>query len=67
MKVVYSSIDRVRIARQFKTLAPAMRFAHKWVGQHPDLAGDRYAISNDGVGKITAEGVTLRELFPEPA
>ena len=67
MKVVYTSIDRARAARQFKTLAAAQRFAQKWVGAHPDLAGDRYAISGDGVGKITAEGVTLRELFPEPA
>jgi hypothetical protein len=26
-----------------------------------------HLISGDGVGKITAEGITLRELFPEPA
>ena len=72
MKVIYRSIDRVRIARSFKTLKGAQAFAHKWVGEHPEIATSfsvaaSYAVSGDGVGKITVEGCTLAEIFPENA
>jgi len=65
IKVTYQSIDRVRITRPFKTLTGARRFAQKYLGLHPTL-GCGYAISDDGIGKITVEGsATLRDLFPE--
>jgi hypothetical protein len=64
--VRYSSIDRYRKTRKFKTLAGARRFAHTWVGEHPDL-GSTYAVSFDGIGKVTVDGATLAELFPPPA
>ena len=36
----------------------------KWVGAHPEI-GSTYAVSGDGVGKVTCQGVSLSELFPE--
>ena len=33
------------------------------IGRHPELGG-HYAVSGDGVGKITCDGCTLAELFP---
>ncbi len=62
----YRSIDGYAERRNFRTLGGARRFAHLWVGPHPDL-GSTYAVSNDGVGKITVEGATLADLFPAPA
>jgi hypothetical protein len=35
------------------------------VGDHPEM-GTRYAISGDGIGKITVENSTLTDLFPAP-
>ena len=67
--VSYLSIDRFRKTRRFKTLAGARKFAHNWIGEAPTL-GAGYAISDDGVGRITVQGATLAELFPrtvEPA
>lgn len=64
--VLYSSFDGTRIRRAYKTLAAARRFAHYYVGPHPELGG-RYAVSADGVGKIVAQGCSLAELFPTPA
>ena len=63
--VKYSSIDRVRTLRTFKTLAGARKFAHRCVGAHPEM-GFYYAVSGDGIGKIIVAGdATLRDLFPE--
>lgn len=62
IKVRYSSIDRFSQTRSFATMAAARRFAQKWVGQNPEI-GSHYAISGDGIGKITVTGATLAELF----
>lgn len=64
IEVTYSSIDGCRMKKSFKTLSGAQKFAHEYVGQHPDL-GSYYAVSFDGVGKITVSGTTLAQLFPE--
>lgn len=61
--VRYVSIDGWRATRRFKTLRGARAFAQRYVGAHPEI-GSCYAVSGDGVGKITAEGCSLRELFP---
>jgi hypothetical protein len=62
--ITYSSCDGCRDRRVFKTVNAARRFAHKWVGAHPEI-GSTYAISGDGVGKITVYGISLADLFPE--
>jgi hypothetical protein len=69
IKVTYSSIDGVRKSRRFKTLAGASAFAKHWIGDSPDISGfSSYAVSDDGVGKITCTGCTLTALFyGEPA
>jgi hypothetical protein len=65
IRVRYTSIDRCSKSRRFKTLKGARAFAQKWVGQHPEI-GCGYAVSFDGIGKVTVEGCTLDELFPAP-
>jgi hypothetical protein len=63
----YSSVDGYRDRRSFKTLAGARKFALDHVGPQSDPCG-RYAISDDGIGKIeVVDGITLRELFAAPA
>lgn len=64
--ITYTSIDRLRKRRSFKTLAGARRFAHKWIGAHPDIGGS-YAVSFDGIGRVTWKGCSSAELFPPPA
>jgi len=61
----YRTVDGANVRRTFQTINGARRFAHKWVGAHPEI-GTRYAISGDGVGKITCEGCSLDDLFPAP-
>ena len=70
----YSAIDGFRARRTFKTLKGAQKYAQERVGKHPDIAtGWGYAVSDDGIGKITVEGalveggrrITLADLFPE--
>lgn len=61
--VRYSSVDGFYQTRRFERLSAARRHAQKWVGEFPEIGTD-YAISDDGVGKITVEGVTLNDLFP---
>jgi hypothetical protein len=60
--VRYSSIDRFRETRRFKTLDGARKYATNWVGENAEL-GSRYAVSFDGIGKVEVEGCTLQELF----
>lgn len=62
IKVTYRSIDNCHLSRVFKTLASARAFAVKYVGENPDM-GRSYAVSDDGIGKITVEGLTIYELF----
>jgi hypothetical protein len=66
IRVTYASIDGVRETRRYKTLKGAQKFAHYLIGAHPEL-GSFYAVSGDGVGRITCAGCTLRELFPAQA
>lgn len=66
IKVRYETIDRFSKTRRFKTLAGAQKFAQHWVGETPEL-GSFYAVSGDGVGKITCDGCLVRDLFPKVA
>ena len=66
MKITYTSLDGVRKTRSFKTLSAARKFAFDYVGPQ-DVEGGWYAVSSDGVGKITWSGITRAELFGAPA
>ena len=59
----YLATDCASRRQTFKTLKGAQAFAHKWVGATPEI-GSTYAVSGDGVGRITWEGCTARDLFP---
>jgi hypothetical protein len=63
IKVKYLAVDGYRKTRKFKTIKFAKKFAQEWIGEHPDI-GCGYAISHDGIGRITVTGCTLEELFP---
>lgn len=63
IKIKYRTIDGCRKYRTFKTIHSAQKFAHTWVGKHPDF-GSWYAVSNDGVGTIEISGATMEEIFP---
>jgi hypothetical protein len=65
IKVHYSTIDRYSESRRFKTLKGARAYVAKRLGTSYD-AGIAYAVSYDGVGKVTSNvpmsvllGVTL--------
>lgn len=58
IKVTYSSIDRYRQTRSFSTLKGAQAFATRWIGETPEM-GSHYAVSGDGVGKISMTWVTF--------
>lgn len=62
IKVRYSSVDGAGKARTFQTVESARKFAVRYVGETPEF-GSHYAVSGDGVGKVTVEGCTLAELF----
>ena len=65
IKVSYLACDGYKKTRSFRTLKGARAFAENWVGKSPDF-GSFYAVSSDGVGRVTVSGVTLRELFGQP-
>lgn len=53
IRINYSTIDRFSESRRFKTLAGARKYALRRLGDYYDI-GSYYAVSGDGVGKITA-------------
>lgn len=61
--VTYTSIDRCRETRRYRTIDGARRFAQEYVGRFPSL-GSSYAVSDDGVGKVTVRGAAIADLFP---
>ena len=63
IKIHYTSIDGASKHGIFKTIKGAQGFARDWVGLYPDR-GQGYAISTDGIGKITFSGVSVEVLFP---
>lgn len=68
IRVTYRTTDRFTKTARFKTLTGAQRFAQKWVGETPELSDAfGYAVSVDGVGKVTVGGTSLHELFPKSA
>jgi hypothetical protein len=66
IKVSYRSMDRFSKTRRFRTVEGAQKFAQEYVGETPEM-GSFYAVSGDGIGRVTVEGATLKELFPKLA
>ena len=70
IKLRYSAVDGFSKLKTFKSLKGARKYAIEMLGKYPSF-GSYYAVSDDGVGKITViDGVGLRELFgdePKPA
>lgn len=64
IKLRFSTIDGIRKTKRFKTVAGARKAAQDWLGKDAVIGG-YYAISGDGVVKVTAEGCTLADLFGE--
>ena len=61
IKLHYSTIDRYSESRRIKTLAGARAYAKRKLGDSFDLGGS-YAVSYDGVAKLTAN-ISLRLLL----
>lgn len=60
----YSSIDGFAKSLECETPDVARHFAQHRVGAHPEI-GNGYAVSPDGVIRVTVKGCTLAELFAE--
>jgi len=58
----YTSIDGAKATRVFKTVKAARKFALDYVGPQ-DAEGGHYAVSFDGIGKVTWSGITRAQLF----
>lgn len=61
--VRYRSVDGCSKSRSYATLAGAQKYAQRMVGKHPEQ-GSFYAVSGDGIGRVTVEGARLEDLFP---
>lgn len=64
IRVVYSAVDGANAVYRTYDLPKAQAFAQKWVGETPSI-GTGYAVSDDGIGKITVSGCELLDLFPK--
>jgi hypothetical protein len=65
IRVTYSTFDRYRESRRFKTLKGARAYAQRKIGVHPEISVTfHYAVSAYGDAKIEVRGATLAELFP---
>jgi len=62
IKIYFSSIDGITKTHSFKTIEGARQFALKVVGEQ-DVDGGLYAVSDDGVVRITWAGISRAELF----
>jgi hypothetical protein len=62
--VYYKSIDGVRKHEVCQDLQHAREWASYWVGKHPTV-GSSYAVSDDGIGKVSVAGCTIRDLFKD--
>lgn len=66
IKLTFSTVDRFRETRTFKTLKGARKYAQGKIGTHPEVSRTfGYAVSSYGDAKIEIrEGCTFAELFP---
>ena len=59
----FTAVDGCASIKTYDTVEAAQTAAHERVGEYPSL-GAGYAISDDGVVKVEAVGVSLAKLFP---
>ena len=62
IKLHFTTLDGIRKTKRFKTLRNARKAAQEWVGTDADI-GSYYAVSADGVVRVTVTGCTLADLF----
>ncbi len=60
--VSLATIDGFYKTKSYKTVKAARKFAAYYVGETPEF-GSTYAVSFDGVAKVTVVGCSLQELF----
>jgi hypothetical protein len=65
--VIYESVDGVRKRKTFSDIARASKWAQEMVGADADIDSGYYAVDAYGVGKVTVEGATLADLWPQRA
>jgi len=61
--VRYSAIDGAKQTKKFSNVNAARAFAVDRVGAGAEVSRSGYAVSNDGIGKITVEGISIQELM----
>lgn len=64
--VYVEAVDGFKKTKTFKSWIGAHRLAVNHVGPTPEF-GMGYAVAPDGVVKVMADGISLRELFGDPA
>jgi hypothetical protein len=60
--VRYRAIDNFTKRGEFRSIAGARRFAKKYLGDEFEI-GTGYAVTYDGIGRITVEGTDLYTLL----
>lgn len=64
--VRYQTTDNFNCEHTFNTIAEAQAWAWHWIGRYPTIGRMHgYAVSDDGIGKITVTGISITELFPD--
>ena len=63
IKTTYRAIDGYTEEQVFSDLDDAITYAHKQIGSKVEI-GSGYAVSYDGVGKITVIGCLLKDIWP---
>lgn len=67
IRFVYSSIDGVFRHMVFETKTAARDYAQSMLGRFPEISMAGYAVSDDGIGKISdLKNITWVDLFPPP-
>lgn len=67
IKITRTSSDSAsKSTHKYKTVKGARKFADEWLGSNFEISESfGYAISGDGITKLTIEGATWGELYPE--
>ena len=68
--VYNKAVDGFKEEKEFDSIGDAREYCQKYLGSNFELGPliwgcSDYAISGDGINRLTLEGVTWQELFPE--